>query len=226
MVTVSTQRLLAKLGYEFKDSQLLELALSHRSVGAKNNERLEFLGDSIVNFVIAESLFERFPKLKEGELSQMRAQMVKGKTLAEIAREFELGDYLKLGQGEMKSGGFRRESILADTVEALIGAIYLDSDMLQCRERVLSWYHSRLEAIASKKSHKDAKTTLQEILQAKKKALPVYTLIETSGEDHDQHFQIACEIPGLPNCIGEGGNRRSAEQAAAAAAIELIENSL
>lgn len=224
--TDEQRRLIKKLGYQFDDLSLLDLALSHRSVGSANNERLEFLGDSIVNFVIGESLYQRFPKLKEGELSQMRAQLVKGKTLAEIAREFELGSYLRLGQGEMKSGGFRRESILADVVEALIGAIYIDAGMDVCRERILSWYASRLDKISAKKSHKDAKTTLQEWLQGRKKPLPIYRLLNTTGDDHQQHFEIACEIADMPVIKGEGSNRRSAEQAAAAAALEKLQAQL
>lgn len=218
----SHNRLLNKLGYQFNDNNLFELALSHRSVGARNNERLEFLGDSIVNFLMAEALFHRFPQCDEGELSQMRAQLVKGKTLAEIAREFEIGEHLKLGQGEMKSGGFRRASILADVVEALIGAIYLDSNMDVCRERVLSWYATRLEGIAAKGSHKDAKTNLQELLQSRKKKLPVYRLLNTSGDDHQQHFEVLCDIPGFSDFKGEGSSRRNAEQMAAEKALERL----
>lgn len=133
-------RLVARLGYTFKDKSLLKLALSHRSYGKQNNERVEFLGDSLLNFIIAEALFAKFPTAKEGQLTQLRANLVKGETLAEIAREFGLGDFLLLGEGELKSGGFRRASILADAVEALIGAIYLDSNssMPTCRERVLA----------------------------------------------------------------------------------------
>ena len=216
-------RLISRLDYQFKQLELLELALSHRSVGSKNNERLEFIGDSLLNFFIAEALFKQFPGSKEGELSQMRAQLVKGKTLAEIAREFELGEYLKLGQGEMKSGGFRRESILADAVEAIIGAIYLDSDMETCRAKVLSWYQQRLVAITDSKSHKDAKTSLQELLQADKKPLPVYTLLETTGSDHQQYFTVQCDVKGYQPFIGQGKNRKSAEQAAAASALQQLQ---
>lgn len=219
----SINRLLIKLGYQFQDQQLLNLALSHRSVGANNNERLEFLGDSIVNFVIAEALFERFPDAKEGDLSQMRAQLVKGKTLAEIAREFSIGEHLRLGQGELKSGGFRRDSILADVVEALIGAIYKDAGMEICRERVLAWYHSRLEGISAKQSHKDSKTSLQELLQAQKKRLPIYELINTRGDDHQQQFEVQCNIDGLQVFLGEGSSRRNAEQAAAASALAFLQ---
>ena len=215
------QTLIRRLGYHFNDPALVELALSHRSVGAKNNERLEFLGDSIVNFLMAEALFVKFPQCREGELSQMRAQLVKGKTLAEIAREFELGDYLNLGPGELKSGGFRRESILADTVEAIIGAIYLDGGMDACKEHVTRWYQSRLEAISPQGANKDAKSQLQELLQSRKKSLPQYHLVETTGSDHEQHFEIECEIEYLQQrFLGEGSNRRAAEQAAAQRALD------
>jgi ribonuclease III len=150
------QKLSRRIGYFFADLGLLELALTHRSFGGKNNERLEFLGDSILNYVIAEDLFHRFPKAKEGELSRLRASLVKGDTLAELAREFQLGDYLKLGAGELKSGGFRRDSILADTVEGIIGAMYLDAGMDICRQHILSWYKERLDATSLKIVTKDA----------------------------------------------------------------------
>lgn len=213
-----------RLGYHFKDSSLLELALSHRSVGAKNNERLEFLGDSIVNFLMAEALFSKFPGSREGELSQMRAQLVKGVTLASLARDFGLGEFLHLGQGEMKSGGHRRSSILADTVEALIGAIYIEAGMDVCRERVLCWYASRLNEIAPNGSIKDAKTQLQELLQAKQKNLPVYSLLETTGSDHQQQFSVECEIGYLQKRFsGKGNSRRAAEQDSARQALSWIE---
>lgn len=144
MIIKPATDLAKKLGYQFKDESMIELALTHRSHGKRNNERLEFLGDSILNFVIAEALYRRFPEAKEGQLSRLRAQLVKGETLAELAREMKLGDYLRLGSGELKSGGYRRDSILADSVEAIIGAIYLDSDMECCRPYILSWYQSRL----------------------------------------------------------------------------------
>lgn len=220
------RRLIAVLGHEFNDESLVDLALTHRSIGAQNNERLEFLGDSILGFAIGEALYQKFPDIKEGQLSQMRSQLVKGKTLAEIAREFELGDYLKLGQGELKSGGFRRESILADAVEAIIGAIYLDAGMEACKKRVLCWYASRLEAISPQASNKDAKTQLQELLQSRKKALPQYTVLNTSGDDHQQHFEVECRVAGLSQVvIGEGTNRRAAEQAAAGKALTMLESS-
>lgn len=219
--------LIKRLGYDFKDTSLVDLALTHRSVGAKNNERLEFLGDSIVNFLMAEALFLKYPQCREGELSQMRAQLVKGKTLAELAREFGIGDHLNLGPGELKSGGFRRESILADAVEALIGAIYTDGGMVECRQHVLRWYQSRLDTISPKVSHKDAKTQLQELLQSHKRALPVYHLQETSGSDHQQEFAVECEIEHLQQRFcGKGSNRRSAEQAAAQEALNRLQQSI
>jgi ribonuclease-3 len=212
------------LGYDFRDPALLELALSHRSVGASNNERMEFLGDSILNFVIGEALYQQFPRCREGELSQMRAQLVNGLTLAEIAREFGLGDYLRLGPGELKSGGYRRESILADAVEALIGAIYLDAGMTICRERILSWYAARLQLVSPLSANRDAKSLLQELLQSRKKPLPFYHLVATSGEDHQQLFEVECEIAHLSQRFrGCGSNRRAAEQAAAQSALDQMQ---
>lgn len=216
-------RLSRALGYEFKDTQLLELALTHRSLGKRNNERLEFLGDSILNFIIAEALYAQFPDAKEGQLSRLRAVMVKGVTLAEIAREMKLGDYLKLGSGELKSGGFNRSSILADAVEALIGAIYLDSGLEVCRERVLCWYESRLQQLSLTKTQKDAKTRLQEFLQSRREELPQYELVKSEGDDHDQTFYVECSIPSLVEVVkGQGSNRRAAEQKAAAAALKAL----
>ena len=216
--------LINRLGYDFKDRSLVELALSHRSVGAKNNERLEFLGDSIVNFLMAEALFLKFPSAREGELSQMRSQLVKGVTLADIAREFGVGDFLHLGQGELKSGGHRRSSILADAVEALIGAIYIDGGMEACKEHVLRWYQSRLDNISNSDSHKDAKTQLQELLQSRHKELPVYHLLETVGSDHQREFSVECEVGYLrKRFTGSGKNRRAAEQSAAQDALSWLE---
>lgn len=218
------QKLCRQLGYFFADLGLLELALTHRSFGGKNNERLEFLGDSILNYVIAEDLFHRFPKAKEGELSRLRASLVKGDTLAELAREFQLGDYLKLGAGELKSGGFRRDSILADAVEGIIGAIYLDAGMDVCREHILSWYKERLSATSLKVVTKDAKTRLQEYLQARKHALPQYDVVNIEGEPHDQTFFVHCVIELFPEAIeGKGNSRRIAEQKAAAKALKILE---
>ena len=214
-----------KIGYQFNDADLIHLALTHRSAAGKHNERLEFLGDSILSFVIADDLYHRFPKVNEGDMSRMRATLVRGHTLAELGREFELGDYLKLGPGELKSGGVRRDSILADAVEAIIGAIYLDSDTETVRGIILSWYQSRLEAIQPGVSQKDPKTRLQEFLQGRRNPLPVYTVTNIKGEAHNQEFTVECEVAGVDKpVIGKGTSRRKAEQAAAETALEQLSN--
>ncbi len=214
-----------KLGYRFQQAELINLALTHRSANGEHNERLEFLGDSILSFVIADDLYHRFPKVNEGDMSRMRATLVRGNTLAELGREFVLGDYLKLGPGELKSGGFRRDSILADAVEAIIGAIYLDSDIETVRGIVLSWYQTRLEAIKPGVSQKDPKTRLQEFLQGRRKPLPVYTVTNIKGEAHNQEFTVSCEVAGIGSpVIGKGTSRRKAEQAAAETALEQLTN--
>ena len=214
-------RLQRNLGYQFRDSQLLRLALTHRSAGGRNNERLEFLGDSILNHVIAEALFGRFPKAREGELSRMRAALVKGDTLAEVARELELGDSLQLGSGERKSGGHRRGSILADALEAVIGAILLDAGVEQCRERVLDWFSTRLDDLSASLVEKDPKTRLQEYLQGRGRPLPDYQLVDVNGEAHAQQFRVSCRLE-RPDLVveGSGSSRRRAEQAAALEALE------
>ncbi|MDN3615165.1 ribonuclease III [Vibrio gallaecicus] len=214
-----------KIGYQFNDADLIHLALTHRSAAGKHNERLEFLGDSILSFVIADDLYHRFPKVNEGDMSRMRATLVRGHTLAELGREFELGDYLKLGPGELKSGGFRRDSILADAVEAIIGAVYLDSDTEVVRRIILSWYQSRLESIQPGISQKDPKTRLQEFLQGRRNPLPVYTVTNIKGEAHNQEFTVECEVAGTDKpVIGKGTSRRKAEQAAAETALERLSN--
>ncbi|MCK5892885.1 MAG: ribonuclease III [Endozoicomonadaceae bacterium] len=215
----SIDKLEQQLGYQFEDGDLAVLALTHRSCGERNNERLEFLGDSIVNFVIAEDLYQRFPQAKEGLLSRLRARMVRGVTLAEIAREFELGDFLRLGSGELKSGGYRRESILTDAVEALIGAIYLDSGMDICRSRILAWFASRLEQLSEgDQQNKDPKTRLQEFLQSCQQPLPYYELVRIDGRAHDQIFTVHC-MRGVEMTVGVGDNRRAAEQQSARQAL-------
>ena len=219
----SLDKLERKLGYTFKDSELAVLALTHRSYGGRNNERLEFLGDSIVNFLIAEDLFQRFPEAREGQLSRLRARMVRGQTLAELAREFGLGDFLLLGSGELKSGGFRRESILADVVEALLGAIYLDAGMEACRERVQAWYASRLKTLSVTDQHnKDPKTRLQEYLQSRQQKLPDYELLSIEGKAHAQTFKVCCHVDGLSDNEGTGSSRRIAEQQSARNALILL----
>jgi ribonuclease III len=218
-----TARLQKALGYEFSDPQLLTRALTHRSAGSRNNERLEFLGDSIVNHIIAEALYQRFPKASEGAMSRMRASLVRGETLAEVAAEMELGNHLLLGPGERKGGGYRRVSILADALEAVVGAILLDSSVDECRSCVLRWFTPRLEQLGTGVGKKDAKTRLQEFLQGRGRPLPVYDLLATEGEDHARQFKVACRLdkPGLV-AQGSGSSLRKAEQAAARSALELL----
>lgn len=216
--------LIRAIGHQFNQPELLELALTHRSHGNHNNERLEFLGDSIVNFLIAEDLYHRFPQAREGQLSRLRARQVKGATLAEVAREFKLGDYLRLGSGELKSGGYRRESILADALEAVIGAIYLDAGMDVVRERVLGWFEPRLDAMTLSDTQKDPKTRLQEFLQSRQKPLPRYEVIHVEGEAHAQVFTVECVIEQLDyRPLGIGSSRRFAEQEAAEKALLALE---
>ena len=216
-------KLVQRLGYEFQDDSLIHLALTHRSKGEQNNERLEFLGDSILNFVIAEDLYQRFPKAKEGKLSRLRARIVKGETLAEIAREKQLGEFLRLGSGELKSGGFRRESILADVVEAIIGAIYLDGGLEATRACILAWFHSRLESLTLSDPIKDPKTRLQEYQQANKYSLPAYEVIEVEGPSNQQVFTVSCRVTEWPDAVTATGNsRRGAEQQAAAQLLVLL----
>ncbi|HEY5717594.1 MAG TPA: ribonuclease III [Motiliproteus sp.] len=217
------QRLGRILGHSFGDSSLAELALTHRSCGSRNNERLEFLGDSILNFVIADALFAQFPEAAEGQLSRLRARLVKGVTLAELAKEMELSEFLRLGAGELKSGGFNRKSILADALEALIGAIYLDAGMDAARARILAWFEVRLQGLTLDDTLKDPKTRLQEFLQARREELPKYHLISVEGEAHAQIFHIECEIATLSAPTpGAGKSRRVAEQNAASAALKAL----
>ena len=216
------QQLCIKLGYEFNDIKLLELALSHRSIGKKNNERLEFLGDSVIGYVIAEELYQRFSDENEGNLSRYRSLLVKGDTLASIARHFKVGQYLRLGGGELKSGGSRRASILADAMEAIIGAITLDSNIEYARLCILHWYKERLDNIKSL-DLKDPKTRLQEALQAKRYQLPEYKVMCVNGKEHAQIFQIDCIIKELKlRVTAEGSSRRSAEQKAAELMLEKL----
>lgn len=211
------------IGYQFKDQSLLLLAVTHRSHGKKNNERLEFLGDSFLNFVVASELYGAFPKAKEGELSRLRANMVREETLAEIAQEFKLSQYLRLGIGEMKSGGAFRASILADAVEGIIGAIYLDSEMPVCYSVVQQWYRSRIGELSLTAVMKDPKSRLQELLQATQMPLPEYEIIETKGHEHDQTFVVSCKVALLDHpIIAEGASRRKAEQQAAENVLEEL----
>ncbi|MHB1057199.1 MAG: ribonuclease III [Rhodanobacter sp.] len=204
-----------ELNYRFRDPVLAQLALTHRSIGKPNNERLEFLGDALLGAIIAEMLYEAHPKASEGELSRLRAQLVNGQALAVLARELDLGEGLKLGPGELKSGGFRRDSILADAFEAMVAAVYLDGGFDACRQAVRELFNERIAAL--RRSSKDAKTRLQEWLQAKGLPLPQYELIASHGEDHAKTFDVSCTI-GEPfpfTADAHAGNRRAAEQDAA-----------
>jgi len=213
-------RLEQQLGYSFTQPKLLLLALTHRSFSHQNNERMEFLGDSILGFLIAEALFGRFPDAREGQLSRLRAKLVKGQTLAAIARRFSLGDWLQLGSGELKSGGFRRESILADTLEAVLGAIYLDGGIVAARRRALAWFADELASLTLEAPNKDAKTRLQEFLQSRGCELPQYQVLQVQGEPHQRHFVVECSAALLKEKTqGQGGSRRIAEQLAARAAL-------
>ncbi len=210
------------LGYAFKQPALLRQALTHRSFGAANNERLEFLGDSVLNCAIASSLFRLYPQLSEGELSRLRAHLVKEQTLAEIARRRELGKHLVLGEGEIRSGGADRPSILADTLEALIGAVFLDGGFEAAEGVVSSLYSGHLDNLDPKTLGKDPKTLLQEYLQSRRLGLPQYNIVSTTGEAHKQLFQVECLIPDLAvRSLGKGHSRRSAEQDAARIAYQL-----
>lgn len=209
--------------YEFRDTSLLETALTHSSFGQGHNERLEFLGDSILGWVVADALYQRFPHAREGQLSRLRSGLVKGVTLAEISRELSIGDYLRLGQGEMKSGGFRRDSTLADALEAIIGAVFLDSDIETCQQQVLTLFASRLDALSLEDTLKDPKTLLQEFLQSRQQALPTYRILSTTGKEHEQVFKVACDIEMLSAVMeGQATSRRYAEQAAAQQALYAL----
>lgn len=222
-MTIKLEKLTQKLGYTFKDQSLLEAALSHRSIGNQNYERLEFLGDAILNFVIAAELFGRYPKAREGELSRLRANLVNGETLAILAKEFKVGECLRLGVGELKSGGFQRQSILADAMEAIIGAIYLDADLKTCQQQIKNWFTSRLDNITNFSVLKDSKTQLQEYLQAQKLPLPEYKILTIEGEAHAQTFNIECRVSGLSHVTaGTGSSRRKAEQQAAQKLLEYL----
>lgn len=212
--------LYTKLGYSFKNVALLEQAMSHRSFTAPNNERLEFLGDALLNFLIGEEVYRQYPSMTEGELTRTRASLVNGITLAQLAQNFNLGEYLRLGYGEQKSGGANRNSILADACEALIGAIYLDSDLETLRQVLLKWYANHLMLF---EAPKDAKTRLQETLQAAKLPLPRYEVVKISGKQHEQTFCVRCVVKGFDKVAeGEGGSRRQAEQNAAAKLLEQL----
>jgi ribonuclease-3 len=224
---MNLQLLQTRLGYTFQDAGLLQQALTHRSHSSLHNERLEFLGDSILNCVVASVLYERFNTLDEGDLSRLRANLVKQQSLYEIAQKLELSQFLRLGEGELKSGGFRRPSILADTLEALLGAIFLDSGFNAARDVIRAFYIPILETVDPRTLGKDAKTLLQEFLQSKKISLPTYNVVATHGAAHSQEFEIECLVPKLGiQVFGRGGSRRAGEQAAARLALEAAEQAL
>ncbi|HHI92184.1 MAG TPA: ribonuclease III [Gammaproteobacteria bacterium] len=222
---VQLDRLQRALEYQFSDVALLTLALTHRSKGSTNNERLEFLGDAILGFVVADLLYFQFDAVPEGHLSRFRASLVKKETLAELAREFSLGDFLLLGSGELKSGGFRRDSILADGMEAIIGAIYLDSGLDSARRLIEKCLAPRLAGLSAENELKDPKTRLQEFLQARHFPLPAYAVVHTSGDEHNQRFEVSCTVQGLAKpASGIGSSRRKAEQDAAEQALASLNN--
>lgn len=220
---MNLSRLQADLEYRFSRPSLIEQALTHRSAGSPNNERLEFLGDSILNCVIAHALFERFADLREGEMSRLRANLVRQESLYRIASDLQLGNELRLGEGELKSGGERRPSILADALEAVIGAVFLDGGFNAAQRVVLGLYQDQLEQIDLRQSGKDAKTSLQEWLQGRRYPLPIYELMRVRGEAHAQEFEVECRVskPALVT-VGIGQSRRVAEQSAAQRAIEEL----
>ena len=212
------------LDYQFDNVSLQQEALTHRSASSKNNERLEFLGDSILNFVIAAELFDRYPQLPEGDLSRIRASLVKKEGLALVANDLNLGEFLILGSGELKSGGYRRDSILADGVEAIFGAVYLDGGFNECRDLILRLYKEQLQNIPDPALLKDPKTRLQELLQSRKYALPKYDVVSVSGKAHNQMFNVSCHIDELSvTTQGKASNRRKAEQQSAEDAISQVE---
>ena len=213
-----------QLGHEFSDQKLLRTALTHRSFGTPNNERLEFLGDGILDCVIAAALFHRFPDFPEGDLSRLRANLVRQDTLHQLALQLDIGASLRLGEGELKSGGAQRPSILADALEALFGAIYLDAGFEAAHAVIVRLYEPLLDKLKPGVVQKDAKTSLQEWLQGRKKPLPRYQLMEATGAAHEQRFAVACEIDNPPlRTIGHGSSRRIAEQVAADKALKELQ---
>lgn len=213
-----------RLGYEFANRELLAQALTHRSHGAVHNERLEFLGDAVLNCTIAQLLFQKFSRLNEGDLSRLRANLVKQQSLAEIAERLELSQFLRLGEGERKSGGFRRPSILADTLEAAMGAVFVDRGFEAARDVITRLFEPVLKSVDPKTLGKDSKTLLQEYLQGKRLPLPLYAVVETRGAAHNQEFEVECAVPKLEISVrGSGRSRRAAEQSAAKLALEAAQ---
>lgn len=216
-----------RLQYQFSDKELLSLALSHRSCGSRNNERLEFLGDSILGVTVTDFLYHQFPQAREGDLSRMRSHIVRAESLAQVAKNLELGPELSLGPGEMKSGGQRRDSILGDTVEALIGAVYLDSGIDKARRCIGIWFAELLDAASDVQPIKDAKTTLQEWLQQRSKPVPEYELVNTGGEAHSRLFTVSCKIDAVDKTVSAtASSRRKAEQLVAEQLLVELEQGL
>jgi ribonuclease-3 len=223
-LSTKQKKLCEQLNVVFEDSGLLQQALTHRSADSNNNERLEYLGDAILSFVIAEALFLRFPQVKEGKLSRLRASLVKGETLAEIGRALSLGEVLILGPGELKSGGYRRESILADTVEAIIGALFLDQGIEATKALILRLFEERMVAIDVTETVKDPKTRLQELLQSRKQPLPIYSVKEVKSQNKQPVFEASCQVTLLDKVVfAQGSSHRKAEKKAAERALTLIE---
>lgn len=218
-------RLSQRLGYKFANVELLEQALTHRSAAKQHNERLEFLGDAVLGMVVAQALYKRFPSVPEGKLTRMRSTLVKGDTLAELGREADVGELLRLGPGELKSGGHRRSSIIADAMEAILGAIYLEGGLDIATDVILRLWQTRIDKLDPNEHPKDAKTRLQEFLQSRKLPLPVYEVVDICGKDHDQTFVVHCQVDTLGTPMkGIGTSRRKAEQQAARNALETLEN--
>ena len=217
------ETLCKNMGLNFNNPQIFKMALTHRSANSVNNERLEFLGDSILGFVIAQKLFDLFPTASEGVLSRLRASLVNQSSLAELARQHQIGDYLLLGSGELKSGGFRRDSILSDALEAIMGALFKDQGIDSCQVWIEQLFMEKLNNLSLDNWQKDPKTQLQELMQSKKQILPEYTLITMSGLAHEQLFKVQCSIPLITDtCVGTGISRKKAEQAAASLMLELL----
>lgn len=223
-MTQNPEALARVLDYEFRDIRYLQQALTHRSAGHNNNERLEFLGDAVLGCVVADELFRKFPKASEGDLSRLRATLVKRESLASIARKLDMGDYLQLGPGERKSGGFRRDSILSDALEAVLGAVYLDGGFEACQVRIRKLFREKLDNLPGQSIRKDPKTRLQEYLQSSRHPLPAYEVVDIRGEAHEQFFRVECrvEIDGVDPVFGEGSSRRRAEQVAAEGMLEKL----
>lgn len=224
MRQITLNKLYQTIGYSFKDAAILEQAMTHRSCAPRaNNERLEFLGDAILDFIITEELFKRFPTCTEGELTRIRSSLVKGETLAKMGLEMGIGEVMRLGLGELNTGGFRRHSTLEDAFEAMIGAIYLDSDLATTKSLILKWFEPLLSIVNIAHIPRDYKSRLQETLQAKGITVPVYEILREEGPDHSKIFFVRCTIPGLNHSTeGHGPNKKFAEQEAAKKALDLL----